>query len=194
MSWTSPIPHQCRSCVILCLLLHNTCHIFKAEWIFKLSVNTACNWYRSYFSSHWASRTWVENTPTILTGNNWASHSVVCQESPDSDALFHPDSSPLYCLTAVMCYFSTQRQICGTRGWADVCWVDKTTVLTISAYLLTLTWWEQGHGWMHLPYRHIYVGGGQPKTAGQAFFFAPPCLRVSGGLFVPCTGRMQAVG
>lgn len=46
------------------------------------------------------------------------------------------------------------------KAWTDVWWVDETTVLTISAYL---TQWEQGHGWMRLPYHHIYICGANPE-------------------------------
>ena len=57
-----------RYCVL------NSCHIFTVEWLFKLSVNAARNWYRICFFSC----TQVENTPAMLTGNHWAAHSVVC--------------------------------------------------------------------------------------------------------------------
>ena len=60
-----------RYCVL------NSCHIFTVKWLFKLSVNTARNWYRCWFSSC----TQVENTPAMLTGNHWAAHSVVCRYS-----------------------------------------------------------------------------------------------------------------
>lgn len=77
------------------------------------------------------------------------------------------------------------------RAWIDVWWVDKMEVLTISAYLLALTRLDQGHGWMQLPYRQIYGCGAKSCWRG---FLGQPCLKVSGGLFVPCAGGMQVVG
>lgn len=56
----------------------------------------------------------------------------------------------------------------------DVWWVRETTVLTISAYLLVLTQRDQGHGWMRLPYHHIYICRANPELLAKLlllFFF-----------------------
>lgn len=168
-----------------------------AEWVFKLSVNTARNWYRS-FSSHWGRHVMRMNTPTTRpTGNNEASHCGLCVQFWERCLI-----SPTYCLTAVMSFCVCTKAIlgpCDMKVLADACWVDKTKSLTISAHLQALTQREQGHGWVRLSYRHIFICEANPELLAKLCFFllllfAPPCLWVSGGLFVPCGNWMQAVG
>ena len=91
------------------------------------------------------------------------------------------------------------------KPWADVWWVDEIPVLTISSYLLVLTQPEQGHGWMHLPYQHIYICWADQEPLAHVYFalslslslsfsFLCTTMCISGGLFVPRAGTMQAVG
>lgn len=101
-------------------------------------------------------------------------HTLVCVCSSDSDALFQQDSSPTYCLTAVMGFCLCTKAIlglCDMNVLADACWVDKTKLLTISAHLQALTRREQGHSWVRLSYRHIFICGANPELQAKLCFF-----------------------
>lgn len=92
---------------------------------------------------------------------------MICQYSLIVMPYF-TDSFPIYCLTTVMVFLCAQRQIHGCfyfsrwlmcGGW----------LLTVSAYLMVLIQWEQGHSWKPLPYHHIYICGANSQP--QANFF-----------------------
>lgn len=96
-------------------------------------------------------------------------HTVVCVCSSDSDALFLPHIVWQLWWASVC----AQRQFCDMKVLADACWVDKTKSLTISAHLQALTRREQGHGWVRLSYRHIFICGANPELLAKlcCFFF-----------------------
>lgn len=75
------------------------------------------------------------------------------------------------------------------KAGADVVRADKASVLTLSAYLLALTQWEQGHGWMHLSYQRLCGANPQPQPHVSILLH----VKGSAGVLVPGAGIMQAV-
>lgn len=173
--WAVWVPHQCHKAVILCHLLHNTCHICTDEWVLKLSVNISTYWQRT-IRLHAVIRRW---RPIAMPYFTLILFPYVVWQLKWSFYVHKGKSMAAFISLSV----------------ADVRWVGEMTVLTVSAYLLVLTQWEQGHCSKHLPYHHIYICGANPQPRANFFlFFVLLCLWVSGGLFVPCAGTMQAVG
>lgn len=107
-------------------------------------------------------------------------HSVVCHQSSDSNALFHPDSSPMYCLTAVMAVFLCTKAKprlllflplwyensgrCVVDGWSSrvdiplICWLwpNGSKAMTGCSSLISISTsvgWTQGRWWSFL-HRH----------------------------------------
>lgn len=76
------------------------------------------------------------------------------------------------------------------KAGADVVWADKTSVLTLSAYLLALTQWEQGHGWMHLSYQRLCRANPQPQAHVSLLLH----VKGSAGVLAPRAGIMKAEG
>lgn len=128
----------------------------------------------------------------ILTENNQASRYDLSVES-DSDALFHWFFSHILfdnCNGLFMCT-KADPWLLLFLSVADVWWVAVDSICS-------------SHGFDPMGARpqleapplssHLHLWG-QLTTTGQLFSsFALLCLWVSGGLFVPCAGTMQAVG
>lgn len=175
--WAVWLPHQRYDAVILCHLLHNTCHICTDKWVFKLCVNTC--------GKHFYT----------LTENNQASCYDLSVES-DSDALFHSDSFPMYCLTAVMVFLCAQRQIHGWfylsfGGWCVVGGRNDSVYNNcLSRGFDPMGARPQLEAPPLSPHLHLW---GQPTTTGQlfSFFFALPCLWVSGGPLFPVQAQCR---